>query len=259
VLAALATSGAGCALGAGAAVAQAPGKGSKSQAAGPPAQLHVGFAPKRLGAATTISFTIVIDPSAADQPPALSAIDLSYPRGLGFATSGLGLASCDPARLQSEGASACPANARMGGGDALARVAFGPMLVSERVGLSLFAGPSPNGYLHLLVLASGSEPVEARIVMTGVLLPGHLKITVPPVPGLPGAGDVALTQVHATLGGALTYYERVRDRLVAYRPKGVSLPPRCPRGGWQVGATLAFAGGAFSRAEQVIGCPARSG
>jgi hypothetical protein len=244
-------------LGAEAGAAPSPRRASDTQAAGPPTQLHVAFDPKRLGAPTTISFTLDIDPPSEAQPPPLSTVDFSYPSGLGFATSGLGLASCDPARLAREGPSVCPANARMGGGDAVAQVAFGADLVSEHVALQAFAGPSPDGYLHLLILASGEEPVEARILISGVLLPGHLEMTVPPVPGLPGAADVALTQIHATLGGALTYYEVVHGRRIAYRPRGISLPARCPRGGWRLGATLDFAGGASSRAEQVVSCPPR--
>ncbi|HEX4188956.1 MAG TPA: hypothetical protein VHY83_13755 [Solirubrobacteraceae bacterium] len=231
--------------------------GSPSSLTGPPTRLHAAFIPKRLGAASSISFTVNIDPPALGEPPPLSAIDFSYPSGLGFATSGLGLASCDPARLEGEGAAACPANSMMGAGHAVVQVVFGPDIVQEQVSLALFAGPSADGYLHLLILASGGEPVEARIVMAGVLLPGHLQITVPPVPGLPGAPAVALTQIQATLGGALTYHERVRGRLISYRPKGIGLPASCPRGGWRLGATLAFMGGGQSHAQDVIACPAR--
>jgi hypothetical protein len=228
----------------------------RSSLLGPPTQLSAAFLPERLGAPTSIYFTVDIDPPALSVPPPLSAIDVSYPSGLGFATSGLGLASCDPARLQGGGAGACPENSKMGAGTAVVQVVFGTEVVPEPVSLGLFAGPSPDGYLHLLILASGKAPVEARIVMTGVLLPGHLHITVPPVPGLPGAPDVALTQIRATLGGALTYYERVRGKLIAYRPRGIGLPARCPRGGWRLAASLAFSDGGVSHARDVIACPA---
>jgi hypothetical protein len=234
-----------------------PNVASRSSLTGPPLQLVATFLPKRLGAPTSIHFTVDIDPPALSEPPPLSAIDVSYPSGLGFATSGLGLAACDPARLQAAGAAACPANSKMGAGAAVVQVVFGTEVISEHVGLGLFAGPSPDGYLHLLILATGTEPVEARIVMAGILLPGHLRITVPPVPGLPGAPGVALTQIQATLGGALTYYEHAHGKLIAYRPRGIGLPPRCPRGGWRLAASLAFIGGGLSQARDVIGCPPR--
>lgn len=228
---------------------------ARAAAGGPPTSLTAAFAPKHLGQATTVTFAINIDPPAEAEPPPLREVDFSYPSNLGFATSGLGLASCDPVRLQAEGQQACPANSKMGSGQATVEVAFGADLIKEGVTLALFAGPSPDGYLHLVILAEGREPVEARIVITAVLLPGHLQITVPAIPGLPGASDVALTQIRASLGGPLTYYERARGRTIAYRPKGIGLPDACPRGGWRLGAKLVFRDGQHSRAGAAVPCP----
>jgi len=224
---------------------------------GPPTSLTAAFAPKHLGQATTVTFAIAIDPPAEGEPPPLSEVDFSYPADLGFATSGLGLASCDPAKLQAEGRHVCPPNSKMGSGEAAVAVAFGAGVIKEGVTLELFAGPSPDGYLHLLILAEGREPVQARIVITAVLLPGHLRITVPAVAGLPGASDVALTHIRASLGGGLTYYEHSRGRTIAYRPKGIGLPDRCPRGGWRLGASLRFADGSSSSARTSVSCPSR--
>lgn len=224
---------------------------------GPRSVLKAAFSPERLGAATAVSFAVSIDPPAERPPPPLSSIDFGYPPGLGFATSGLGLAACDPGRLEAEGASACPRNAKVGAGSATAEVAFGPDIVQEHVALELFAGPSADGYLHLLILATGREPIEARIVMSGVVLPGHLQISVPAVGGLPGGPDVALSRLQATIGGPLTYYEHVGHRTIAYRPPGIGLPARCPPGGWRLAAALAFFGGLRSSAHTVVGCPRR--
>jgi hypothetical protein len=225
--------------------------------AGPQASLAASFTPKHLGEPTTVTFALNIDPPPEATPPPLSQIDFSYPGNLGFATSGLGLAACDPARLQAEGGQACPANSRMGGGSATVEVVFGAEVIDEHVVLELFAAPSPDGYVHLAIVARGKEPVEARIVITGVLLAGELQISVPVVPGLPGAPDVAIKQIRASLGGPLTYYEQVHGHLVAYRPKGIGLPDSCPRGGWRLGARLSFRNGQQSRAGTVIACPRR--
>jgi hypothetical protein len=215
------------------------------------------FAPKRLGAATTVTFTLSIDPPAEVAPPPLTSIRVSYPEDLGFATSGLGLAACQPVALEVDGGQACPPNSKVGSGSAIVEVPFGPSAVQEHVGLEMFAGPSPDGYLHLLMLARGSEPVLAKILLSAVLLPGHLQITVPPIGGLPGGPDVSIASMKARLGGPLTYYEHVHGRLVAYRPRGIALPDRCPRGGWRLGARLAFVGGAQSRAVTAVPCPRR--
>jgi hypothetical protein len=202
---------------------------------------------------------VQIDPSGVPAP--VSQLRLSFPSNLGLATSGLGLAACEPAALQLQGATACPANSKMGVGSATVAVAFGPDIVHEHVALGVYAAPSPDGYVHLAIVAEGVEPIDARIVMSGVLLAGSLEIDVPSVPSVPGAADVAVTSISTTLGGALTYYERSRGRTIAYRPRGISLPSTCPRGGWRLAARLAFLDGTRSRAQTVVPCPraARAG
>jgi hypothetical protein len=248
----------GCA---GASAASAPRRSDLSppavHATAPSATLSAAFDPKRLGAATRITFALGITPSSHKAPPPLSTVDLSYPSDLGFATSGLGLASCDVTALQVFGPSACPANSQMGGGTAVAEVAFGPELVEEKVTLGLYAGPSPDGYLHLVIVVSGKTPVLALVVLTAVLLPGHMQISLPPVPGLPGGPNVSFASMKATLGGALTYYERSHGRSIPYRPKGIGLPDHCPHGGWKLGGSLIFVTGQRSHAETAISCPPR--
>jgi hypothetical protein len=224
-------------------------------AGGPPTALAASFNPKRLGAATTVTLAIKIDPPAQSIPAAVSTVELDFPSDLGLATSGLGLATCNPALLGEVGPDACPADSKMGSGDAIAAVAFGPSVVHEHVTLGLFASPSSDGYIHLAIVAEGREPISARIVMSAVLLPGRLQISVPAVPSLPGAPDVALVALSATLGGKLTYYERAHGRTIAYRPRGIALPNRCPRGGWRLSAKLAFLDGTASRARTVVPCP----
>jgi hypothetical protein len=218
--------------------------------------MSAAFTPERLGAATTVSFAFQIA-AGGGAPVPLSGVELAYPRNLGFATSGLGLAACSPAVLEALGPAACPANSHMGYGSALVEIPIGPELVSETVRLALFAGPSPDGYLHLLVSATGESPVIALVVLSGELFPGHLSIVVPPIPSLPEAPYVALVEMHLTLGGHLTYYETVRGARVAYHPAGVGLPSRCPRGGFAFAAAFGFLDGSASRARTVVPCPRR--
>ena len=177
----------------------------------------------------------------------------------GLATSGLGVAACQPALLQALGPPACPPNSRMGSGTALIELQIGPTLVQERVSLTLLAGPSSDGYLHLLLYASGAYPVEAIIVAGAVLLPGRLSVTVPPIPSLPEAPYVSLAQLRLTLGGNLTYYETVRGQSVPYHPAGIGLPQTCPRGGFSFAASFAFLDGSHSRARTAVPCPRARG
>jgi len=145
------------------------------------AKMSARFTPEHLGAGTTVSFAFQVG-KVGRAPPALSAVSIAYPRNLGLATSGLGLASCSAHRLKLLGPASCPPNSHMGSGSARIELPIGESLVHETVSLSLVAGPSRDGYLHLLIYASGATPVEAVVVLSAVLLPGRLRIVVPPIP-----------------------------------------------------------------------------
>lgn len=216
--------------------------------------MSAAFTPEHLGAPTTISLGFQIEQSG-QVPAPLSGVEMAYPRGLGLATSDLGVMACPPAQLEALGPAGCPANSRMGYGSAVVGIAFGADLVKEPVQLSLLAGPSPNGYLHLLVYASGRFPVEAALVITAELLPGHLAITVPPIPSIPAAPYVSVIEMHLTLGGHLTYYETVKGRRVAYHPVGVGLPSTCPHGGFRFAATFILLDGQRASSHAAVACP----
>jgi hypothetical protein len=145
----------------------------------------------------------------------------------------------------------------MGAGTARVQFSFGDETREETVRLALVAGPSADGRLHILISAIGEFPIFASIVMSAVLLPGDLRVTVPPIPGLPGAPNVALIRMNVTIGGKLTYYERVRGRVLSYRPRGIALPGSCPRGGFRFAAGLTFLDGTSSTARSTVACPPR--
>ncbi len=218
------------------------------------ARISAVLAPERLGSATTLTFGFAIS-DAGRAPSALSEIDVGYPSNLGFATSGLGVAPCLTAQLEAIGQSACPANSRMGHGEAEVEIPIGPEVVREQVTIEVFAGPSPDGYLHILAYVVGLFPIEARVVLSGVLLPGHLNIAMPPIPSLPSGPYVAVSYMRLILGGRLTYYERVAGKNVAYHPAGVGLPRSCPHGGFPFTASFAFIDGRHSRAGTAVPCP----
>ena len=222
------------------------------------AKIDARLTPERLGAATTVSLGFALSPRNGHELAPLSAMQLAYPANLGLATSGLGLAYCSPPALEATGSEACPANSRMGSGSATVELPLRIETVKERVSLELFAGPSPDGYLHVLVYASGVFPVYAQVLLSGVLERGQLKIAVPQIPSFPGAPDLVMTEMHLTLGGPLTYYENEGGRLVAYHPSGVGLPSSCPAGGFPFAATFVFVNGDQASARTALPCPGRS-
>jgi hypothetical protein len=218
------------------------------------ATMTAAFTPNRLGAATAVSFNFQIA-AAGHDPDLLTGIDFRYPANLGFATSGLGVASCAPAALEARGPSICPPDSRMGSGSALVQIPIGSELVRETAHVALLAGPSQNGYFNLLLSATGESPVAARVVLFTQLSPGRLEIPVPPIPSLPEAPYVAVVRMHLTIGGRLTYYEPVHGKNVAYHPEGIGLPRSCPRGGFRFSAGFSFLGGGHAEARTAVGCP----
>ena len=148
------------------------------------------FTPLRLGAPTTVSLGFQISAGAGQVPSPLTGVDFHYPANLGIATSGLGVASCPVAELEAHGPSICPPDSRMGSGSAFVEIPVGGEVLTETASIGLVAGPSENGYVKLLVSATGLSPVAARIVMPSLLLAGNLKLTVPLVESLPEAPDV---------------------------------------------------------------------
>jgi hypothetical protein len=145
----------------------------------------------------------------------------------------------------------------MGSGSAVVEIPIGPEIVRETAQLALIAGPSQDGYVQILISATGESPVAARIVLSTQLEPGDLQIAVPPIPSLPEAPYVAVVRMHFTIGGNLTYYERVHGRNVAYRPVGIGLPRSCPRGGFPFASSFAFLDGGHADARTAVACPGR--
>lgn len=219
------------------------------------ATISAGFSPMRLGAHATVSLGFAIRTPDGSLPSALTGLEFHYPPSLGLGTNELGTASCNPARLSFYGPQGCPPNSIMGRGSALAKFQVSPEISEESASIALVAGPSRNGYVNMLVSATGAYPVAARILMESELLPGRLKFSVPLVPGIPEGPDVAVVQVHVNIGGHLTYYERVHGHRVAYHPRGILLPKRCPRGGFRFSATFSFLDGTRARARTDVKCP----
>ena len=219
------------------------------------ARLTTKFTPEKLGAPTAISLGVDIAGAGGALPSALTGIDFHYPRGLALGTSTLGLASCNQAKLEADGPAACPANSRMGGGHAIVEFPLGPETRTETAQIAIFAGSPEGGHLHMLIFAMGEEPVYGQIVMSATLLAGDLRFTVPLVPSLPGSPDVAVVQLRVTIGGNLTYYEHANGRTIAFRPRGIGLPRRCPRGGFRFAATFAFLDGSTNTSKTVVKCP----
>jgi hypothetical protein len=224
--------------------------------------LHTSFSPNRLGASTTIGFGFDIAGPNGAAPSPLRNVSLRLPPGINYLSTTLGLAICQPAALLERGLSGCPPNSRLGFGSALVEVPFGETSGHEIPDIQALMGPPHDGNIVVLFYADGREPVYAQLVFQGELiagtqtLDGSLNTAIPLVQSVPAGPPVSIINVRTTIGPAhLTYYEHVHGRTVSFHPIGVSVPQRCPRGGFVFSATFSFADGSTTVANSTVPCP----
>jgi hypothetical protein len=233
-----------------------------ARAASEQASLHASFSPNRLGAPTTISFGFRLATSEGVAPPPLTALVLRMPAGMNYTTTTLGLAICQPAALLARGLAGCSPNSRLGYGTAFVEVPFGVGSGHEIPEIQALSGPSPNGNLVVLFYANGVFPVSAQLTFSGEVLPdagrfgSQLAATIPLVTSVPGGPDVSILSVQTTIGPShLTYYKHVHGRRVPFRPRGVAVPERCPRGGFPFAAEFTFQDQSHTSAQTSVPCP----
>jgi hypothetical protein len=241
-------------------LAAAPGAAVASETA----TLHASFSPDRLGASTTIGFSFAIQGADGGLPPPLTALTLRLPPGIGYLSTTLGLAICQPATLQARGPAGCPPNSRLGSGSALVEVPFGATSGKEIPDIQAVMGPPQHGNIVVLFYANGLSPILAQLVFDAELiagtqtLPGRLETQVPLIASVPGGPPVSILSVSATIGPAgLTYYEHRHGHRVAFHPRGVSVPEHCPRGGFVFSAHFTFTDTSSADARSSVPCPRR--
>jgi hypothetical protein len=226
------------------------------------ATLHASFSPNRLDTPTTITFGFHLATTEGTAPPPLTGMDLEMPGGMNYTTTTLGLAICQPAALAAKGLAGCPANSRLGYGSADVEVPFGTGAGHEIPEIQAVSGPSPKGNLTVLFYANGLFPVYAQLAFSGEVLPdsgrfgSQLETAVPLITSVPGGPDVSVLSVTSTIGPShLTYYKQVHGRRVSFHPRGVSVPERCPRGGFPFAAEFTFLDGSRTSAQTTVPCP----
>lgn len=229
-------------------------------------RLHAAFSPKIPGHSTTISVRIRLAPTTELVPPPLIAGRLHYPAGLDVQLSGLGIEACSLTTLELLGPQNCPPDSRMGYGSAVAEAPIKGEAFYETAKIAILRAAEQAGHQALLLWVYGETGVSAQIPLIAELLPdarpfgGLLDIHVPLVSTFPEGPDLSVTEMSLVLGPAnLVYYERVHGRRVAYRPAGIPLPRRCPRGGFPFAVTMGFLDGSQISAATAIPCPSDAG
>ena len=195
----------------------------------------------------------------------MTTMSLLYPRGFGILSSGLGLATCLSAALEALGPRGCPSRSLMGFGTATGALEVGGERVQEEALTAVFLAPFDNGNIALLFFLNAYEPLFAERIFDGSLQPasapfgGALSIAVPPIESFPAGPDVSLVRLRSTIGPlGITYYQHIHGGYVPYRPSGIVLPLRCPRGGFPFAARFIFADGGRLTTKATVPCPKRA-
>jgi hypothetical protein len=224
--------------------------------------LRAELTPQQHTQSVTVDLDFVIAAAAAPPSP-VTAVTIRYPAGLEIELGELGLGTCSAARMEAVGPRGCPANSIMGYGSAVAEVQVGTNILHETARVTLARAPEHNGRFTVLLDAEGTEPLIARILMVGLLLPakppfgGALQFGLPSIASVPGGQDIALVRLDLVLGPpGLVYHERLHGKTIAYHPRGIPLLGTCPRGGRPFGATVRFLDGRSASSRTTVRCPA---
>ncbi len=227
--------------------------------------LHASLTPKIPGQATTVRLQMRVAPAAGELvPPPLTQVRLLYPQGLDVTLSGLGIQACPRSTLTLHGPGGCPPDSRMGYGDAIAEVPIEGEAVRETARIAILRGAEVEGHVSMLIVVYHEPAVSAQIVLPTLLMPadgpfgGRLDINAPLVSTFPEGPDLSVTRIDLVLGpSSLIYSERSHGRIVHYRPRGIPLPERCPRGGFRFEAQMSFLDGSRAAADATVRCPRR--
>jgi hypothetical protein len=226
--------------------------------------MRAGFQPNALGSPTTLSFSLRVTGAPGQVTPPVTALEIQIPRGMGLATSTLGLANCTAPALEDSGLAGCSPDARIGGGEAIMQIPVGTGSVEEDVTIAALIGPPNHEHLELLFYAAGTTPVITKQVFPSAMLPDtglfgeRLATALPLIEVFPSSQPASMVQFNTTIGPAgLHYVERKHGRLVSFVPRGMVEPRVCPRGGFPFRAQFTFADGTHAAATTAVPCPPR--
>jgi hypothetical protein len=218
------------------------------------------FTPDRLGAATNLSITASFASSAEVPPSPIDGLTLYGPAGLGIQARGAG--TCTETVLYQRGPAGCPATSRAGFGGGVAVVTMAGQLVHEQFTLDFFFASTEPGHLTLLAYVSGIAPVTTGFVVVAKEIPTPkpyglgFSARVPRVATTPGSSYASVESAFATLGASdVAYFERVHGRRTLVHIKGLTVPRRCPAGGFPTRAAIQFTDGTTMTVDPTISCP----
>jgi hypothetical protein len=163
-----------------------------------------------------------------------------------------GFATCAPSVIEDRGPGPCPKQSIAGPkGSATGVVSFATERVPETASVQPFFAPGGN----LEFFVDGTTPVSIEILAKGHVVssspPFGLEVIgeVPLIETVPGALDASLQEATIKVGAA---YKHGR-KTISY----ITMPKKCPKGGFPVKTELSFLGGATAEDSYKMPCPRR--
>ena len=215
--------------------------------------------PDKLGAPTNLSAetTIVSDTGT---PSPVSTVVAYLPAGLKVHVRGI--ATCEKAKLETEGAEGCPADSRVGFGGGVGVVQLGREFVKEHYTLDFFLAPNEDGHLAVLIYVDAVSPVPVELVLVGKEIAAPrpygfaVSVQIPPVSTVPGAAYASVESNYVSIGATnVAYYETVHGKRKLVHIKGLTAPKTCSGHGFPFALTMSFADGTTSTASSTDPCP----
>jgi hypothetical protein len=218
------------------------------------------FTPDKLGAAANLSIAASFASSAEVPPSPIASLTLYGPAGLGIQARGAG--TCTETVLEQRGPAGCAADSRVGFGGGVAVLAFPGQLVREPFTLDFFFAAPEHGHLRLLVYASARSPVNVELVVTAQEIRAPkpyglgFSVHVPGISTVPGAEYASVESAFASIGSShVAYFKTVHGRRTLVHINGLTVPTKCPAGGFPTRGTAVFADGATFTVNPTIPCP----
>ncbi len=181
-------------------------------------------------------------------PPPVIGLKFYAPAGTKLHPQGF--ATCSPSTIENEGPGPCPKKSMAGPqGSASGVVSFGTERVHETVSVQPFF--APGGGLEAFV--DGHTPVSLEILATAHVVnsspPFGVEVIgeVPLIETVPGALDASMYE--GTVSGGAAYKQG--KKTISY----ITMPRKCPKGGWPAKVEISFLGGATAEASNKLPCP----
>ena len=199
------------------------------------------------GAAVQTEFTIS-GTEYGGFPPPLIGVKFFGPAGAKLHPQGF--ATCPPSLIKEKGPAPCPKKSIAGPkGSASGVVSFGSERVAETVSVQPFFAPGGN----LEFYVNGTSPVSIEILSKGSLTRAAppfgptVVAEVPLIESVPGALDASAKEINVRVGAA---YKKGKKTFYY-----ITVPKKCPKGGFPLKTTMTFLGGVTSEASYKAPCP----